>query len=550
MVNRKKTRTAEDGAPLEVKVVPVGPDGATVDMAARRVLNHRSVQRHLKRGRHRLLSLELVEPEERAKRARPAKATRHRATIYDYAENRAIVVEGPLDSRGRLDVTESGHQPLPTTDEFDAALRLLAKDPDLGPALRAKRLRPYPPMPPLVDADDHAGRPERTLAVGLLPAGRGARHEIVGVNLVRRTVVRFKRRAPETALAEPSICGIPYTQQPTTGGAFVPGQALVTVSQGGTVLWKFRVLRPASTKGPGLSTNGTGIELRYLDYRGKRVLYRAHAPILNVKYDPGGCGPYRDWQNEEGMIHAVGTDVAPGFRLCPTPAKTILETGSDHGNFLGVGIYVQGLEVVLVSEMEAGWYRYVSTWRLHADGTIKPRFGFTAVESSCVCNVHHHHVYWRLDFDIRTAANNRVREFNDPCLPAHCPSKWHDTLFEVMRPRNSARKRKWRVENTATKEAYDIIPGADDGVASASPDWPFPRGDVWILRYHPNEIDDGVPAIGPPYAANLASFLDGESVRSEDVVLWYGAHFTHDVAGEPPDAHGHIVGPTLKPVNW
>ncbi len=550
MVNRKKTRTGEDGAPLEVKVVPVGPDRATVDMAARRVLNHPSVQRHLKRGRHRLLSLELVEPEERAKRARPAEPTRHRATIYDYAENRAIVVEGPLDSRGRLDVTESGHQPLPTTDEFDAAVRLLAKDPDLGPALRAKRLRPYPPMPPLLDADDDAGRPERTLAVGLLPAGRAARHEIVGVNLVRRTVVRFKSRAPETALAEPSICGIPYTQQPTTGGAFVPGQALVTVSQGGTVLWKFRVLRPASTKGPGLSTNGTGIELRYLDYCGKRVLYRAHAPILNVKYDPGGCGPYRDWQNEEGMIHAVGTDVAPGFRLCPTPAKTILETGSDHGNFLGVGIYVQGLEVVLVSEMEAGWYRYVSTWRLHADGTIKPRFGFTAVESSCVCNVHHHHVYWRLDFDIRTAANNRVREFNDPCLPAQCPSKWHDTLFEVMRPRNSARKRKWRVENTATKEAYDIIPGADDGVASASPDWPFPRGDVWILRYHPNEIDDGVPAIGPPYAANLASFLDGESVRSEDVVLWYGAHFTHDVAGEPPDAHGHIVGPTLKPVNW
>src|SRR6266540_6047420 len=363
MVNRKKTRTGEDGAPLEVKVVPIGPDRAMVDMAARRVLNHPSVQRHLKRGRHRLLSLELVEPEERAKRARPAEPTRHRATIYDYAENRAIVVEGPLDSRGRLDVTESGHQPLPTTDEFDAAVRLLAKDPDLGPALRAKRLRPYPPMPPLLDADDNSGRPERTLAVGLLPAGsRPARHEIVGVNLVRRTVVRFKRRAPETALAHNPICGIPYTQEPTTGRAFVPGQALVTVSQAGTVLWKFRVLRPAATKGPNLSTNGTGIELRYLDYRGKRVLYRAHVPILNVRYEADKCGPYRDWQNQEGMLHATGEDVAPGFRLCSAPATTILETGSDQGNFLGVAIYVDGDSVVLVSELEAGWYRYVSKW--------------------------------------------------------------------------------------------------------------------------------------------------------------------------------------------
>jgi len=38
-------------------------------------------------------------------------------------------------------------------------------------------------------------------------------------------------------------------------------------------------------------------------------------------------------------------------------------------------VYVQGQEVVLVSEMEAGWYRYVSQWRLHTDGTIRPRFG-------------------------------------------------------------------------------------------------------------------------------------------------------------------------------
>ena len=52
------------------------------------------------------------------------------------------------------------------------------------------------------------------------------------------------------------------------------------------------------------------------------------------------------------------------------------------GKFLGrVGIYVQGLEVVLVSEMQAGWYRYVSEWRLHANGTIRPRFGFLAVQS-------------------------------------------------------------------------------------------------------------------------------------------------------------------------
>ncbi|TMP97121.1 MAG: hypothetical protein E6L09_13870 [Verrucomicrobia bacterium] len=285
-----------------------------------------------------------------------------------------------------------------------------------------------------------------------------------------------------------------------------------------------------------------------MDYRGKRVLFRAHVPILNVKYNSDACGPYRDWQNEEGMIQANGTDVAPGFRLCPTPAQTILESGSDTGNFLGTAIYVQGQEVVLVSEMEAGWYRYVSEWRLHANGTIRPRFGFSAVSSSCVCNVHHHHAYWRLDFDIRTAGNNRVREFNNPPLVGS--SNWHNKNYEIRRPRDPARNRKWRVENTATGQGYDIIPGADDGVATTSPDWPFPSGDVWIVRYRGSEIDDGVVAVGPPYEAGLDTWVNGESIQNKDVVIWYGAHFTHDVAHEPAGSHGHIVGPTLKPVNW
>ncbi len=36
----------------------------------------------------------------------------------------------------------------------------------------------------------------------------------------------------------------------------------------------------------------------------------------------------------------------------------------------------------------------------------------------------------------------------------------------------------------------------------------------------------------------------------KDVVIWYAAHFTHNVRAEPPGEHGHIVGPTLKQVSW
>jgi hypothetical protein len=82
--------------------------------------------------------------------------------------------------------------------------------------------------------------------------------------------------------------------------------------------------------------------------------------------------------------------------------------------------------------------------------------------------VHHHHAYWRFDFDIKTAGGNRVQEFNDPPIIGN--SNWHDKNFEIRRPRDPAHKRKWRVSNKATGEAYDIIPGAEDGIATKMPD--------------------------------------------------------------------------------
>ncbi len=531
---------------LSLKIESFGPGPEQMQALAETLARHSAVQGLLAKTRHRLLRIDLVDSPDDPKRARPKPPSRFRAVFFDYTNNRAVIAAGSLLKPATLEVTESALQPRPSQEEFDEAVSIVMQNRQLAKALREQQIRPYRPMPPLVGEELADGRVERTVAVGLLPVEGMRGHEIVGVNMIQRKVMRFepgeRGRAPEMSAAHNPICGLPDASQSTASG--VAGSVWVTVKQGSTTVWKFLLVRPAASSG----TNGSGVELRYVDYRGKRLLYRGHVPILNVKYDGDACGPYRDWQDQEGMIHADGLDVSPGFRLCSAPATTILDTGSDIGNFLGVAIYVQGQEVVLVSEMEAGWYRYVSLWRLHTDGTIRPRFGFSAVQSSCVCTVHHHHAYWRFDFDVRTAGNNLVREFNNP--PLIGSSNWHNKNYEIRRPRNPSSRRKWRVENKSTGEAYDIIPGANDGVATAQPDWPFPRGDVWILRYRGSEIDDGVVATGPPYEAGLNAWVNGEAINGTDVVVWYGAHFTHDLARDKPGEFGHVVGPDLKRVKW
>ena len=543
MANRPSS-VSKPAPGIKVTVKQFGPTGEQLAAIGERALTLASVRKRIGRGKARLLYVEALDDDE-DKGAKPRPPSRFRATLYDDMNHRAVLVDGSLRDPHRVDVTESAMPPHPSDAEYAAAVKIVRKDTALAAAIDAQQLEPYQPIPTLVLNELPDGRIERRIAVGLLPRGRDMQHEVVAVDLMNRRVIRFDERLPPNARPRNrGLCGVPRNANQSTAVKGTAGQVWVTVTQGGQTLWHFLAVRPAASSG----TNGSGIELRYVDYKGKRVLYRAHVPILNVKYDGDACGPFRDWQYQEGMIQATGIDVSPGFRLCPAPALTIIDTGSDTGNFLGVGIYVHANEVVFVSEMEAGWYRYISQWRLHANGTIRPRFAFAAVESPCVCNVHHHHVYWRFDFDIATAGNNRVREFNDP--PLFGGNKWHDKRFEIRRPRDFSSKRKWRVENTRTGEGYEIVPNTEDGAATASPDWPFGRGDVWILRYHGSEIDDGVVAIGPPFEADIDRWVNGEAIHDHDVVIWYGGHFTHDVNHDGPAQHGHIVGPDLKPVNW
>ena len=321
-----------------IEIEAFGPGQETTEEVSRAVLEHPLVREELGRARHRLLSVRFLEPAAEKPRG-PAPPDRYRAAIYDYTNNRVVLATGSLDDvRGSLEVSEAGHQPLPTRQEFDEAVEVLLEDGDLGPAIRGRRLEPYRPMPPLIEAELPDGRVERTLAVGLLPRERGARHEIVGANMVRRTAARFAEGAPERSRARAETCGLPNANQAATPRGLA-GQFQVSIpAAGGGPLWDFLVIRPSASSG----TNASGIELQNVRYRGKLVLFQAHAPILNVQYDGDACGPFRDWLFEESWIQADGTNVAPGIRRSQTPARTILESGTDSGNFRGVALYRQG----------------------------------------------------------------------------------------------------------------------------------------------------------------------------------------------------------------
>ncbi len=503
---------------------------AEVQGFVKTLLAHKAVTAHLGKARYRVLSSEPVESFNKEKAS--AKPRHWLTTIYDYTNNQALLVKGRYPAASEVSVTPTKQQPLPSAEEWQDAVSVVSADKQLGALLADKQLTAYRPMPPLALEEGEHGEIERTLHVGLLPApGSQAKHQIVAVNMVKRSLQTYEHSCPATSLAAATTCGAP---DPFVFNAPLRGTAgqLTIAWPAANPIWRMTAVRPSASSG----TRGSGIDLRNVEFKGKRVLTQAHVPILNVLYDNNACGPYRDWQWDEQSFECTGIDVAPGFRWGHSRPNTICDTGSDKGNFNGVALFDAGHELVLMTEMAAGWYRYIMEWHFGTDGTLKPVFKFGATANSCVCNVHHHHCYWRLDFDLKTANNNLVEEFS-------LPNTWTPLNFEIKR--NRIANRKWRVRNTSSGEICEIIPGPDDGTADA-----YGRGDLWVVKYRPAELDDGYNnTTGPGTAADINKFIaPAEPVANQDLVVWYGAHFRHALTAG--DHHCHAVGPTLKLANW
>src|SRR4051794_11422589 len=283
------------------------------------------------------------------------------AEAYNYTAENAVRVIGEVTALEAgdleaLSVEALAYQPAPTDEELALAFDAVRRDDRLGRLIADEGLETYAPMPPVAGAELQDGRTERVLTVGLLDQS-GVTRQFVGVRLRDQLIMLDLPWLPrlEGRRCEPSP---PSNDCPATGTI---GQVWVSIFLGATRIWRFLLVRPAASSG----TNGSGAELRFVDYRGHRVLYRAHVPILDIEYlDEGqraGCGPtYRDWQNQETCFDApAGSDPVPGIRVCAAPARTIIESGTDAGNFRGVALYVDGTDVVIVSELAAGWYRYI-----------------------------------------------------------------------------------------------------------------------------------------------------------------------------------------------
>jgi hypothetical protein len=303
-------------------------------------------------------------------------------------------------------------------------------------------------------------------------------------------------------------------------------------------VWELCVVRPEDSSGP----SGSGLEVRDAHYRGTKVLKRAHVPILNVDYDDGGCGCFRDWLDSE---HPYRTDdeVEPGYYEPPFPPETVCDRATDPSvppgdcPWDGPGPCLEGISAEffadhlrLTTQARAGWYRYSMRWEFFEDGTILPTFGFGTYNTSCSGATHRHHAYWRFDFDIDGPDGDTVSQIGGPLpgpIAQEAERTWQDGPVA------------WQVDDSQSGRGYRLTPGAQDLLLPADD---FSQNDLMVALYHPDEIGDS----GGGCDINADSIVNGEAVLDTDVVMYYRGG-VQDVVGV--DIHlCKVAGPVLSPI--
>lgn len=295
------------------------------------------------------------------------------------------------------------------------------------------------------------------------------------------------------------------------------------------------------------SLTGGGLAISKANFGGMRVLYRATQPFVIVPYH-GGWPVFKDGLGTascgSGIQFTSMTPVAPDAPSWMIPPADFATNDNAYDPILNPGGAVlcervpatltEPARAVIWTKQQAANYQYIQRWEFGADGSIEAEIGLGARlwTTNPPTEGHIHNFYFRLDFDIVTAANNLVQRFSHAGYGAG-QDHWISILVEGKDSIIPAEYTKWRVINKASKQdgqfrGYEIVPGSD-----GSPDGKWSSGDLWVVRYKPGAEDGSDVTCDDSVLQNVYA-TPAEPVDGQDVVVWHvlRTHHTPRELGE------------------
>lgn len=308
-----------------------------------------------------------------------------------------------------------------------------------------------------------------------------------------------------------------------------------------------------------------------------KVLGSARLSQLHVAYDDSNV-TYND-VTQYGLggsyLLTLTQDDCPAGELLniqTRPAACLWQHNADSGSTTPSRA-IRGSSLNLFSVSQVGAYAYITSWTFNDDGSFEPSVGATGAlqrssddltapfgrvlqgDPDTLWLSHTHNYYWRLDFDLgESATDDVVSELRYQLNNDGRRTLVTDTFItEQARQIQPESQVSWQIADTASDDAvaYRIEPTRNGHRFERKEIEPYTEFDFFVTVGNDCERFASQNArFNPDCLNHVLQFVDGQSVQSQDIVVWNRVSFHHTPRSEDQrHMHTHWDGFLIKPVN-
>ncbi len=263
-----------------------------------------------------------------------------------------------------------------------------------------------------------------------------------------------------------------------------------------------------------------------------RVLWDARLADIFVPYHPGSPRYYDLTNFSFPLVNATALDAgACGNIIDGKVIHQVSSRGVSWKDDTAVGI---GHELSLWATLDSANYNYIMRYVFQDDGTIKLRIGATSRNLPySEYTAHMHNGLWRIDMDLNGFRNDSALLYShsEPGIAATDSLTPFNGGVEGGVEIDHEKFTEVHVRDEVTKNAhgrnisYEFKPVRFGAPRHSEA---FAQEDFWVTRYRYSEKTYDV----------IDSYVNGESVTNNDVVVWHISPLHHD----PRDEDGYFIG--------
>ncbi len=308
------------------------------------------------------------------------------------------------------------------------------------------------------------------------------------------------------------------------------------------------------------------------------VLYQAEVSQVHVPYDDNGARYHdiTDYGFGERNLYPLRQEECIAGNLLALQTKPIIcQQVQQRGlAFRSRNAAKPGEVMSLFSVSHVGSYNYIPKWQFFDDGSIDISMGATGslqrfgnvdqtnrgwiITPDKIGLAHTHNFFWRLDFDLGgTKTSDYVEELNFVASTKTLELERTRLETEAARDINPETLRSWLISGIKPSQtdgdaplAYEIqLKGEQRDTGPASE--PFTQHDIYFTKTNSCERFASHNEGNYRCGNDLSAFVNGETIKGQDIVVWPTATFHHMPRTEDmPSMDAHWSSIHLTPFNW